>query len=469
MGNDATTGRQLFIDLIAASSQPRPRSAFETVAWAVAAERAGAQRASTPVDETNAEVAALGAPADAAADAPAGGPGAVTMPAAPVALGLRLMEDLDEPPLHPTDPSSVRHGPSAGPRIRGFAAATGAALTPIPAGPTVQDSRTPPPGSRPGGPSSAHQDGTGYPSPGLDEPHHAPTAGPADPSEDAADDSSALAAVATDPDPDEEAGPEPAAAAAGPREPKSARSTALPEDDDDFGPLILPDAGHRRRWFRRGATSAPTGDSAARPRGNRRLLWAIALPAALIVAVAGAWWLRPAPATPTPPPPQRPDVVMQDWHGIALPISTTAGPAVHSDARASRFAQTPLGAAIAAAHLSVRTDPAAGPEVFEPVLADQVVGDADRLAGAVREQFTAGVPEGAPGQLLGWRVDGDPASGSVLAHLQVRHADGNVADYAVPLAWVAGDWRIYVPETGAFFPVTGPSGRYASFAEEATP
>ena len=40
---------------------------------------------------------------------------------------------------------------------------------------------------------------------------------------------------------------------------------------------------------------------------------------------------------------------------------------------------------------------------------------------------------------------------------------------AVVARVVAGDWRIDAPETGVFFPVTGPSGRYASFVEEATP
>jgi hypothetical protein len=159
---------------------------------------------------------------------------------------------------------------------------------------------------------------------------------------------------------------------------------------------------------------------------------------------------------------------MVDWHGIALPLSSSAGPAKLSDTRARGFVRSPLGAAIAAAHLSVRVDPAAGPEVFEPVLADQVVGHRNRLADAVRTQSEAGPADGAPGSLLGWRQDGDPASSSVTTHLSVEHADGTRADYAIPLAWVGGDWRIDAPSTGPFFPITALSGTYEPFVEEAT-
>ncbi len=116
----------------------------------------------------------------------------------------------------------------------------------------------------------------------------------------------------------------------------------------------------------------------------------------------------------------------------------------------------------------MRVDPTAGPEVFEPVLADQVVGARDRLADAVRAQSEAGPADGAPGSLLGWRLDGDPASSPVTAHLAVEHADGTRADYAIPLAWAAGDWRIDAPRSGPFFPITDLSGTYEPFVEEVT-
>jgi hypothetical protein len=186
----------------------------------------------------------------------------------------------------------------------------------------------------------------------------------------------------------------------------------------------------------------------------------------LVLTCVGVWWAtaRPGSITTT----AQPDVAMVDWRGIALPVSSSAGPTELTETRASGFARSPLGAAIAAAHLSVRVDPAAGPEVFEPVLADQVVGHRNRLADAVRVQFEAGPEEGAPGALLGWRLDGDPASSPVTTHLSVKHADGTRADYAIPLAWVGGDWRIDAPSSGPFFPITDLSGTYEPFVEEAT-
>jgi hypothetical protein len=241
---------------------------------------------------------------------------------------------------------------------------------------------------------------------------------------------------------------------------------ALLDDDDDFGPLVLPEPA-RRGWRRngRGDSAATIETPASGGRGHRRQTIAFVLAAVALLAVA-ALWLRPAPSTPLAP--QRPDIAMVDWRGIAIPTSATAGPAELTDPKAQGFAPTALGAAIAAAHLSVRTDPAAGPEVFEPVLAHQVVGDRARLAAAVREQYNAGPTDGAPGTLLGWRLDGDPAAGSVIAHLAVEHADGTSADYAIPLTWVDGDWRIDAPAAGPFFPITELSGEYAPFVEEAT-
>lgn len=44
--------------------------------------------------------------------------------------------------------------------------------------------------------------------------------------------------------------------------------------------------------------------------------------------------------------------------------------------------------------------------------------------------------------------------------------DGEGLDFAVPLAWVDGDWRIDVPAKGPFFPTAPLSGPYTPFAQE---
>ena len=132
--------------------------------------------------------------------------------------------------------------------------------------------------------------------------------------------------------------------------------------------------------------------------------------------------------------------------------------------RVAGFAQSELGAAIAAAHLSVRVDPAVGQDVWGPVLAEQVVGDRDRLEAALKAQTAdATADPGQPGTLSGWRVEGDPTAGPVVAHLAVEGADGATADYAIPLAWADGDWALNIPASGAFFPVGDTSGAYAPF------
>lgn len=240
-------------------------------------------------------------------------------------------------------------------------------------------------------------------------------------------------------------------------------------DDDDFGPLVLPEPA-RRTWPRLRRTRRSPALATPKPRASVRRprvrLVGAALGLAVLVAAA-AWWAVPrlgSATTQTPPP----GVSMVVWQGMALPVSASDGPTMFTTTRVGGFARTDLGAALAAAHLSVRTDPVTGRAVFEPVLADQTVGARDRLATAVRDQSRTNPPAGAPGTLLGWRLDGDSESDRVTAHLAVEHADGTRADYAVAVAWVADDWRLDVPASGAFFPISALSGEYAPFVEEAS-
>ena len=192
----------------------------------------------------------------------------------------------------------------------------------------------------------------------------------------------------------------------------------------------------------------------------------------MAAATVSAWWVvagrgQPAADTPAAAAPA-PDVSMVYWRGMELPVSKIAGPTTFTDTSVGGFTRSALGAAIAAAHLVVRTDPVAGADAFEPVLATQVVGAKDRLADAVHAQAAQTVEAGTPGTLLGWRLDGDPATGAVVAHLAVEQAGGSRVDFAVPLRWVDGDWRIDAPAEGDFFPITTLSGDYTPFTGEAT-
>ena len=145
---------------------------------------------------------------------------------------------------------------------------------------------------------------------------------------------------------------------------------------DDFGPLVPP--AHRSPR-RRGPGAASTAASPTPPSGSsrRRVLTAIALGLACCVGlvIAGLALMgsgdggAPNAATTsgsTADPAQPAPVSMRDWRGIGLPVSAEAGPAVWDGDRVAGFAQSELGAAIAAAHLSVRVDPAVGPERVGP-------------------------------------------------------------------------------------------------------
>lgn len=198
-----------------------------------------------------------------------------------------------------------------------------------------------------------------------------------------------------------------------------------------------------------------------------------------ILGIAGAALVRAADGPdhavplPTPTAVAAADVTMTTWRGMDLPVSAVAGPFVVGESHVSGFARTELGAAVAAAHLSVRLDPAAGPPTFEGVLEDQVVGDVDRMAAAVRSQYRAEATREqqagrqplpvTPGRLLGWRTDGDLGVGSVTVHLAVQPPAGARSDFAVPLRWSAGDWAVEAAESGPFFPVAALSGEYRAF------
>ncbi len=148
-------------------------------------------------------------------------------------------------------------------------------------------------------------------------------------------------------------------------------------------------------------------------------------PPAAVIAVAGAG--RPCcspaaaraaaalrgrrPAAPPPRPaaalPQLPQVSLaglrwSDYHGVKLPSSPAAGPRDTCGGLASGFADTPLGALLAALNIAVRANAQWGPGVFGPTIRDQVTGpDAAALLSGCQAAYAqasqaAHVTGGAP-------------------------------------------------------------------------
>src|SRR5581483_11509220 len=137
--------------------------------------------------------------------------------------------------------------------------------------------------------------------------------------------------------------------------------------------------------------------------------------------------------------------------GIELPVSRFAGPRTTSNGRASGFQRSELGAALAAVHLTYRTIPEAGSDVFEPTIHEQVVGEnAEKLLAYVQQQYESerakqGVVAGRPlapgaGRPVAYQVtnfDKDQAAVTLFAGF-TSDATKFFA-FALEVRWVDGD------------------------------
>jgi hypothetical protein len=197
----------------------------------------------------------------------------------------------------------------------------------------------------------------------------------------------------------------------------------------------------------------------------------------VLVMIAAGWLLAsrsssaeqtPGPATVpttaasivTAPRPGR-DVSWRVFAGMDLPVSATAGPYCLTETRASCFAHTSNGAAMAAAQILVRTFPFAGSATFEPTIAEQVTGPgAPALARLTQQSYdqaapAAGIHDGAPirstdGWIAGYHLNNtsnpDAATVDVLI---VGSGEGlGFTVYTVHLTWQNGDWRLVAPDWG---------------------
>ena len=207
------------------------------------------------------------------------------------------------------------------------------------------------------------------------------------------------------------------------------------------------------------------------------------LAAAAVIVVAGAGLAMaltsggassPRPGrSPSAPPaagssgPQLPRVSLaglrwNGYHGVQLPSSPAAGPRDTSGGLASGYADTPLGALLAALNIAVRANAQWGPEVFVPTIGDQVTGpDAAALLASCQADYgqasqaahiTGGQPLGnayvteeafrwvawTPGDATVDLVSAGPGSQGVTVRASTR----------VEVVWQGGDWRVVAPPGG---------------------
>ena len=167
-------------------------------------------------------------------------------------------------------------------------------------------------------------------------------------------------------------------------------------------------------------------------------------------------------------PPQVPRVDLaglgwSDFYGVELPVSPSAGPRYMHGRLARGFADTPLGALLAAVNIGVRANAQWGPGVFGPTIRDQVVsGPAATalLAGCEasysQESRAAGVTAGQPlgpgyvtEEAFRWEAY-SPADAAVDIVSAGPGGQGVTvrAVTRIEVQWSGTDWQVIAPPGG---------------------
>ena len=151
-----------------------------------------------------------------------------------------------------------------------------------------------------------------------------------------------------------------------------------------------------------------------------------------------------------------------DFGGIELPVSRSAGPHDVRGGLAWGFADTPLGALLAAVNIGVRANAQWGPGIFGPTIRDQVTGpDAAALLAGCRTSYDQAIQgEGVTaGQSLGrayvaeeafrW-VTFSPVSATVDIVSAGPGDQGSTvrAVTRIEVEWSGTDWQVIAPPGG---------------------
>ena len=162
-------------------------------------------------------------------------------------------------------------------------------------------------------------------------------------------------------------------------------------------------------------------------------------------------------AGPPPSPGSDADMTTMAFDGFTLPVSRSSGPRNVQGGLASGFAETPLGAALAAVHIGYRLDPAAGAAVYVPTAQNQTVGDSAGLISQIRDTPVA--PKRAtPSEYVGYRIADYSVNEAVTVHLEaVQPGTSDGRDVPINVEWLKGDWKIVLPLPTTVGPLSDPS------------
>ena len=147
------------------------------------------------------------------------------------------------------------------------------------------------------------------------------------------------------------------------------------------------------------------------------------------------------------------DMTTMVLNGATLPVSRSSGPRDIQGGLASGFAETPLGAALAAVHINVRLDPSAGPSIFTPTAQRQVSGDTASLLASLNASYRAmGGTQGPvtstspTAQALGYDVVNYSVTQPVTVHLETQIPGAPARyDLTTMVVWSGSDWKLLLP------------------------
>lgn len=146
-------------------------------------------------------------------------------------------------------------------------------------------------------------------------------------------------------------------------------------------------------------------------------------------------------------------VSWKDDHGVPLPASAQAGPRDTAGGTASGYADTPLGALLAAVNIAARTSWQFGPQVFGPTIANQVTGRfAAQMLSSDQNAWDSGVPESVAGtegtREVAYAIDSYAPAGATVEIVSAAPGAGADAVAQVQVVWQHGDWRLVAPPGG---------------------
>ncbi|SRR6266511_228629 len=158
------------------------------------------------------------------------------------------------------------------------------------------------------------------------------------------------------------------------------------------------------------------------------------------------------------------DLAWTEVAGVALPMSSTTGPRDARGGRARGFAHTEAGALLASVHLLVRTTAQVGPTVFDPTIAEQVVGpDAASMRDRVTQMYAQmrdaaqvlyGQPVGRLSAVLrGFRINAYAPTDAAMTVLTEATDDTGMQRFAateVHMRWTGEDWALVAPAGGTW-------------------